>query len=103
MLVSKVFHNTYSKWMEMNNDINGNAIMDAANLPQLSYATLKEQNNYVSKVANSKDNMIKQHISIKGLALNASSISKLPCVDDDDNIINIQLLYNPNGFIKPNL
>ena len=32
----------YSKWMEMNNDIDGNVIMDAANSPQLSYTTLKE-------------------------------------------------------------
>jgi len=28
--------------MEMNNDIDGDVIMDAANSPQLSYTTLKE-------------------------------------------------------------
>jgi len=25
----------------------------------------------------------------------------LPCVDDDDNIINIQLQYDPNGPTEP--
>ena len=32
----------YSKWMEINNNINDDTIIDAANLPQLSYAILKE-------------------------------------------------------------
>ena len=79
----------YSKWMEMNNNIDGDVIMDAANSPQLSYTTLKEQNNHVSKAADLKNNTMEQCVLIKGLALNALSTSKLSCVDDDDNIINI--------------
>jgi len=89
--------------MEMNNDIDSNTIMDAANSPQLFYTISKEQNNYVNKVADPKDNTIEQCVSIKGLALNAPSISKLPCVDDNNNVINIQLLYDPNGSMEPNL
>ena len=89
--------------MEINNNIDGNAIMDAANSPQLFYATPKEQNNHVSKVADSKNNMMEQYVLIKGLALNTPSTSKLPYVDDDDNIINIQLLYDPNGLMESNL
>ena len=75
--------------MEINNNIDGNAIMDAANSSQLFYATPKEQNNHVSKVADHKNNMMEQYVLIKGLALNTPSISKLPYVDDNDNIINI--------------
>ena len=93
----------YSKWMEMNNNINDDTIMDTANLPQLSYTTPKEQNNHVSKMANSKNNTIEQCVLIKGLVLKTSSILKLPHVDDDDNIINIQLLYNLNSPMEPNL
>ena len=33
-----------------------------------------------------------QHVSNKVLALNSSSF---PCIDDDD-VINIQLMYDPN-------
>ena len=87
----------------MNNDINSDTIMDAANLPQLSYTTPKKQNNHVSKMANLKDNTIRQCVLIKGLVLKTSSILKLPYVDDDNNIINIQLLYNLNSPIESNL
>ena len=52
--------------------------------------------------ANSNNNIINQHISIKGLALNTSSSSSSSCVDDD-NVINIQLLYNFNRPIEPKL
>jgi len=75
--------------MEMNNDIDGDAIMDAADSPQLSYATPKEQNNHVSKAADPKDNTMEQHVSIKGPALNAPSTSKLPRVD---NVINYHMI-----------
>ena len=57
--------------MEINNNIDGDAIVDAADLPQLSYTTPKEQNNHVSKAADPKDNMMEQHFSIKGPVLNA--------------------------------
>jgi len=55
----------------MNNDIDGNAIMDATDLPQLSYTTPKEQNNHVSKATDPKDNTMEQHVLIKGPVLNA--------------------------------
>ena len=54
-------------------------------------------------MADPKNNMMEQYVLIKGLALNTPSISKLPYVDDNDNIINIQLLYDPNGLMKSNL
>ena len=89
--------------MEMNNDIDGDVIMDAANSPQLSYTTLKEQNNHVSKAADLKNNTMEQYVLIKDPALNALSTSKLSCVDNDDNIIKIQLLYDPNSPTEPDL
>ena len=93
----------YSKQMEMNNNKNGDAIMDDNNLTQLSYMTPKEQNNQVSKVADLKDNMMEQCVLIEGPALNTPYALNPPCVDDDDNIINIQLLYDPNGPMEPDL
>jgi len=57
--------------MQMNNNIDDNAIMDAADLSQLSYTTPKKQNNHVSKAADPKDNTIEQYVLIKGLVLNA--------------------------------
>ena len=40
---------------------------------------------------------------IKSLVFKAPSTSKLPRVDNNDNIINIQLLYDPNSSTELNL
>ena len=88
----------------MNNNINGDTIMNAANSPQLFYAIPKEQNNHVNKMADLKNNIMEQHVLIKGSALNTSSTSRSLCVDNDNNnIINIQLLYDSNGPTEPDL
>ena len=59
------------------------------------YTILERQNNQVSIVANSNNNITNQCVLIKSPALNNSSSSSFPHVNED-NIINIQLLYNPN-------
>lgn len=53
-------------------------------------------------VANPNNNMLHQCILIEGPALNTSTSSSLPYVNKD-NIINIQLLYDPNRPIEPKL
>jgi len=100
---STVLSVTYSKQIEMNNDKDGNTIIDDDNLTQLSYATLKKQNNQVSKMADLKDNIMEQHILIKGSALNTPCASNPPHVDNDDNVINIQLLYDLNSPMESDL
>ena len=92
----------YHERMEMNNDNDGDAIMEPINMPQLSYVTPRGQDNQVSMVADSNNNTMNQRVSIEGPALNSSSTSSPPHVDDD-NVINIQLLYDPNRPTEPEL
>jgi len=82
--------------MEINNNLKGNIKIEPINNPQLSYITLKEQVNQASTVADSNNNMKDQHVPIEDPALNSSSPSHV----DNDNIINIQLLYDPNRLIE---
>ena len=88
--------------MEMNNNLEGDVEMEPVKSTQLLYVTLKEQVNQVSIAAISNNNMIDQCVLIKGPALNSFSTSSLPHIDDN-NIINIQLLYDPNRSIEPKL
>lgn len=65
------------------------------NSPQLSYVIPKEQTNYVSIVANPNNNTMNKYILIKYLTSSPSHV--------DDIIINIQLLYDPNTLMEPEL
>jgi len=84
----------YHKKMENNNNLE-DIDMASFNSPQLSYVTPKEQANQVSIVADPSTNMMNQYVPIE------YPTSSLPCIDD--NIINIQLLYNHNAPTKPKL
>ena len=68
----------------------------------MSYTIPREQVNQVSIVADPNSNMRNQHVLINGLALNSSNFSSPPHIDDD-NIINIQLLYDLNRPTEPKL
>ena len=72
--------------MMMNNDNNGDMIMEPINMPQLSYVTPGGQNNQVSMVADLNNNMTNQHISFKGPILNNSIFLRPSCADVDNNI-----------------
>jgi len=85
----------YYERMENNNNLE-DVDMESFNSPQLSYATPKKQANQVSMVANSSTNMMNQHIPIEYLTSSPSHV-------DDDDVINIQLPYNPNASTEPEL
>jgi len=68
----------------------------------LLYTILERQNNQVSIVADPNNNITNQCVLIKSPALNNSSSSSFLHVNKD-NIINIQLLYNPNRPTEPKL
>lgn len=63
--------------------------------PQLSYVISKEQTNHVSIVADPNNNTMNKYILIKYLTSSPSHV--------DDIIINIQLLYDPNTLMEPEL
>ena len=99
---STVLSVAYHNRMTINNDNDGDTIIEPINMPQLSYVILWRQNNQVSMAANPNNNTINQHALIKDPALN-NSISSIPSCVDVDNNINIQLLYNPNRPTEPEL
>jgi len=76
----------YHNRMMMNNDNNGDMIMEPINMPQLSCVTPGGQNNQVSMVADLNNNMTNQHISFKGPILNNSIFLRPSCADVDNNI-----------------
>ena len=65
------------------------------NSPQLSYVIPKEQTNHVSIVADPNNNTMNKYILIEYLTSSPSHV--------DDIIINIQLLYDPNTLMEPEL
>ena len=92
----------YYKRMDINNNLENDINMEPIEITQLLYAIPREQVNQVSTVVDSNNNMINQCVLIKGLALNSSSTSSTSHIDND-NIINIQLLYDPNRPMEPKL
>ena len=92
--------------MEYNNSLNEDINMDDDS-PQLSYETSQEQAIYVSMVADSNNNMMNKHVTIKHLTSSSSHVLiKHPISDSpyvDDMVINIQLLYDPNTPTEPKL
>ena len=92
----------YYKRMDINNNLENDINMEPIEMTQLLYAIPREQVNQVSTAVDSNNNMINQCVLIKGLALNSSSISSTSHIDND-NIINIQLPYDPNRPMEPKL
>ena len=92
----------YYKRMDINNNLENDINMEPIKMTQLLYAIPREQVNQVSTAVDSNNNMINQCVLIKGLALNSSSTSSTSYIDND-NIINIQLPYDPNRPMEPKL
>ena len=93
---------TYYVRMENNNDLEDDINMEPINNSQLLYVTFTEHNNQVSTAADSNNNMIQKYVLINHSALNSTTTSSLPHVNED-SVINIQLSYNPNRSIEPDL
>lgn len=88
--------------MENNNDLEDDINMEPINNSQLLYVTFTEHNNQVSTAADPNNNMIQKYVLINHSALNSTTTSSLPHVNED-SVINIQLSYNPNRSIEPDL
>ena len=84
----------YYERMKHNNSLDEDFNM-GDNSPQLSYVIPKEQTNHVSIVADPNNNTINKYILIEYLTSSPSHV--------DDIIINIQLLYDPNTLMEPEL
>ena len=93
---------TYHVRIENNNDLEDDVDMEPIDNSQLLYVILMEWDNQVSTVANPNSNMIQQHVPIDYSALN-STITSCPPHVDEDSVINIQLSYDFNRLIEPDL
>jgi len=92
--------------MELNNTINVDIKMEDDS-PQLSYETSQEKTIRVSMAANPNRNMLNKCVTIKHPVLSPPHTPvehptlHSPCAND--TVINIQLLYDPNAPMEPNL
>ena len=103
---STKFSIAYHKKMELNNTINENVKIDDDS-PILSYEISQEKAIQVSIAANPNNNTLNKYIMIKCPTSNFSCVPvkhpNLVFLYGDDTVINIQLPYNPNALIKPDL
>ena len=107
---STVFSTIYHERMEMNNgiDIDSDQLIE---FPMLSYEEERKKEFHLRKMAETTNNTGPQDGNNKAFSIQAnhgnhvpsdSTRIQTPCVDDD-NIINIQLPYDPNGPTEPDL
>ena len=83
-----------SRYECINNFIKDEQAKDPIDSLQLSYASLKEQGNQVSKVANSSFNSRQQHVPLNELVLNNQN-------NPGNNMFEVQLLYDINQALDP--
>jgi len=101
LLISSASSILYHEKMEINNDLPDDDFKKPVDSSQLSYKDKSQQENCVSKMTDLELPSSLQHTSNKASALNTLNT---PCVDDNsDNIINIQILYNPDSPTEPEL
>jgi len=91
-IVSKASLIPYHERMTINNDLPNQEHIEPINSSQLSYSGNGQERNHSSIVTDIVLSQEFQHVLNEVLALNTSNVS---CVDNND-IINIQLLYDPN-------
>ena len=90
--------------MEMNNGMNIDSD-PPVETPALSYEKEKDKAIRLSKVAETTNNTRLQNGNNEAsttLTNQGNCQAQPPCVDDDD-VINIQLSYDPNGVMEPDL
>jgi len=98
-VVSKASSIPYHERIVINNNTSDEEFREPIDSSQLLYKDKSQANSHVNMVINPISPQESHYVSNKALALN---ISNLLCIDDDD-VINIQLLYNPNQLTEPNL
>ena len=96
---SKASSMEYHKRMEIQNELSDKKLIEPINNSQLSYNDNSTKTPCSNKVISQNSPQGPQHILNEALALNPSTA---PCVDDN-NVINIQLLYNLNQPIESKL
>ena len=82
----------YHERMVIQNNLPDEELREPINCSQLSYDNNCQETSHVNMAVDPVVPQGSQHVSNKALVLN---ISSFPCVDDDD-VINIQLLYDLN-------
>ena len=103
---STKFSVVYHEKMELNNAINKNIdIVDDS--PILSYKISQEKAIQVSMVVDPNTNMLNKHVTIKCSTSNTQcapvKYPNLVFSHSNNTVINIQLLYNLNTPMEPNL
>jgi len=98
-VISKISSIPYHKRMEIQNDFSEEELREPINSSQLSYDDQCQESHCVSMVIDPVLPQGSQCVSNEAPALNTSSP---PYVDDND-VINIQLLYDPNQPTEPEL
>ena len=109
-MFSTVSSTIYHERMEMNNgmDIDSDQPID---FPALSYKDEREKESRLRKEAETTTNLRPQDGNNEASSIQSNHgnhiLSDSRCIQtprvDDDNVINIQLPYNPNGLIEPDL
>ena len=85
---------TYHNRMTMNNDNNGDAIMEPINSLQLSYVTSEGKNNQVSMAADSTNNIMNQCVLIEDMTSNTPQ----QCVPLEELALDNQCNHGNNMF-----
>ena len=93
----------YHQKIEINNDLLDDDIIEPINSSQLLYDNNNRVSNPVSKAVDNRIGKNKQYVSNKSLVIKnmpkpqgKNTNSNMDNVDQKDNIINIQILYDPN-------
>ena len=96
-IFSSVSSIPYYERIVINNNFPNEDFKKPINSSQLSYKDDSQKRDYVSKMTDLVLSRGPQHVSNEVPTLNTSNA---PCVDDDDDIINIQLLYDFDWHTK---
>jgi len=98
LISSSVSSQPYHKRMVLNNDLPDEEFVEPVNSSQQSYKDKSKKINTISKATDHKSTGRQQHASNEAPAFNTSTTQHV-----DNDIINIQLPYNPDQPIEPDL
>ena len=97
----------YHKKIKINNDLPNEKLTEPVNSSQLLYKDNSREDISVSKVTDNSSTRNQQHVLNKTLSLKSmfkpwgkDINSKDPNMSHADNIINVQISYDPNQLIK---
>ena len=96
---SKASSMEYHARMEIQNKLPDKEFIEPINNSQLSYSNNSTKTSCGNKIIGQNPPQGPQHVSNKALVLNSSTVPHV----NDNNVINIQLLYDPNWPMEPKL